>query len=197
MRSVLFLPCLLALLGAAGDSRGQAVSFRGKVEDVPGTANQFLVDGTNTHLTSPAIDLNLYLGQQVLIAGTWNGSASAPSVVVQTTAVVPKTFEVGGNGSIGGQMVFGAIGTPGDSAVLAAGFLPTFVPLPGLGVAFFDPSTMVVVGVGPINGLGQFEISVPIPNDPGLLGLNVLGQGAMSGPVTGILVTNPDWKQID
>ncbi len=190
------LSSLFALLAIAESAAGQAVTFRGKVEDVSGTSNQFVVDGTSTQLVSATINLNAFVGEQVLIDGVWNGSTVAPSVAVASIAIVPRTFEVGGNGSIGGEVRFGAFGAPGDTAVLAAAFEPAFLPLPGLGVAFLDPQNLIVVGVGPIGQDGNFEVAVPIPNAPAFVGMNVLGQGAISGPAAGLLVANPDSKTI-
>ncbi|MGH7149057.1 MAG: hypothetical protein ACREIU_00085, partial [Planctomycetota bacterium] len=182
MKTSTALSCLFALLGIAGSAAAQPVTFRGKVEDVSGTSNQFVVDGTNTQLASATINLNAFVGQQVLIDGVWNGSSAAPSVSVQSIAIVPRTFEVGGNGSIGEEIRFGAFGAPGDAAVLAAALQPTFLPLPGLGVAFLDPLNLIVVGTGTIGQDGNFEVVVPIPNNPAFVGLDVRGQGAISGP---------------
>jgi hypothetical protein len=190
------LSCLLALLAGTNVAFGQAVTFRGKVEDVPGTANQFFVGGTNTQLTSPTIGLNAFLGQQVLINGVWNASMTSPSVTVQSISIVPRTFEVGGNGSLGGQMSFAAFGNPGESALLAMALQPSFLPMAALGVVFLDPSTWIVVGTGAIGLDGDFEVALPIPNDPVFLGVNAFGQGAIFGPGIAALITNPDARKI-
>lgn len=187
---------LLALLAVTEAASAQAVSFRGKVENVPGTANQFVVDCTDTQLASPTIALNAFAGQQVTIGGLWNGSATSPSVLVQTIAIVPRTFEIGGNGSIGGVARFRAFGATGDAALLVAAAQPSFLPFPGTGVVFLDVQVLAVLGTGPIGPNGNFEIVVPVPNEPAFVGATVLGQGAIFGPTAGLVVSNPDCKTI-
>ena len=98
---------LAALLTAPADA--QSVTFRGKVEDVSGTQNQFVVDCTTTSLTSTAFNLNLFVGQQVEITGDWNGSVGSPSVNVQAIAVVPEVFELGGGAKIGEELKVGDV----------------------------------------------------------------------------------------
>ncbi|HET6204650.1 MAG TPA: hypothetical protein VFI25_17795 [Planctomycetota bacterium] len=196
MKGVRFGSCFLALLGTGQLASAQAVSLRGKVEDLPGMPNQFVVHGTNTHLTSPTIDLNLFVGQQVLLDGNWNGSATSPSVAVQTIAIAPRTFEIGGNGTIGGEIRFTAFGNAGETALLSIALQPTFLPIGGYGAVFIDLASLIVLGGGPINAIGEFEIAIPIPNDTVFVGLDVFAQGAIFAPSTLLLITNPDWKEI-
>jgi len=196
MKRSFFSPVPLALLALAGPAASQSVTFRGKVEDVPGTANQFVVDCTNTQLTSASIDLNAFVGQEVLIDGTWNGSTASPAVAVTAISMVPETFEIGGGASIGSQARFKTFGTPGDAAAVFASLGSSFLPFGPAGVGFLDPATLLNVGVGSVDGLGVFQVIVPVPNDPALVGLFVLGQGAMLGPATPLLLTNPDCKTV-
>jgi hypothetical protein len=192
-----FLPIsLLALLGLAGSGSSQSVTLRGKLENVPGTPNAFFIDCTSTQISSSTLNLNPFAGQQVLINGTWNGSASSPSVDVTSIATTPLSFEIGGNVATGGEARFKAFGSPGDAAVVVAALGSGFLPFGAAGVAFLAPTSLMVLGVGTVGGLGVYQVSIAVPNDPSLVGLLVLGQGAVYAPPTFLLVTNPDCKTI-
>jgi hypothetical protein len=195
MNSQLLLPAaaLLTLVPAAS---AQDVTFRGKVEDVSGTTNQFVVDCTGTRLTSGLFNLNLFVGQQVEISGDWNGSTANPSVDVTAIAPVPESFEIGGGGKIGqvNNLTFG--GQPGAAAF---GFVSTqtgFTPING-GVIFLGTGNIVFQTAGTIGGAGVLQLPMPIPNNPALIGLDIFGQGALSDAAGNLTLTNPDCKQLD
>ena len=191
-----FLTSLLAAAALTCPTFAQDVTFRGKVEDVSGTTNQFVLDCTNTKLTSVAVDLNLFIGQMVEITGPGNGSSATPEVLVNTIAVTPETFEIGGGAKIGETSTLGFTGAPGD---LALGFISlgvSFQPLPGAGVIFLDQSKIVVNRSGIVGPTGILQLPLAIPNNPALIGLDIYGQGALIGG--GFLqLTNPDCKTID
>ncbi|MDF1800420.1 MAG: hypothetical protein P1V81_14675 [Planctomycetota bacterium] len=198
MRRLLSLTLLLSLTAAMTlPADAQSVTFRGKVEDVSGTQNQFFVDCTNTSLTSGAFNLNLFVGQQVEITGQWNGSTAAPSVDVAAIAVVPEVFELGGGAKIGDELKVGFIATPGDLAISRITVAPSFTDLGASGVVFVDLSKTVIGTTGVIPGGGILQHTLQIPNDPSLVGLEIFGQGALIDSLGNLTLTNPDCKTID
>jgi hypothetical protein len=93
------------LLGSAlfcSVSAAQSVTVRGKVEEVG--ANRFVIDCTHTTLVGTAFDLSLFVGQEVLLTGTWDGSTAVPSVDVQTIVNSIGAFEIPSNPRIGGTL---------------------------------------------------------------------------------------------
>lgn len=187
-----------SLLLLASVSTAQQVTFRGKVEDVQGTQNQFVLGCTNTELTSAVIDLNAFVAMPAEITGQWNGSVSAPMVVVETLTLVTETFEIGGGAKIGDTSTLVFTGTPGDLAIGVLSIAPTFVPYRrSNGVIFVNTATShrILQRVGTVGGTGILEISFPIPNDPSLVGFDFFGQGALAAGGT-IRMTNPDCKTI-
>ena len=194
MKPSLILPTLLL---ASGVATAQTVQFRGKVEDVSGTTNQFFVDCTDTDLSSAAFNLNLFVGQQTLITGTWNGSVSAPAVLVTDIQVVAETFEIGGGGKIGDEAKPSVTGAPGSLGFTFGSLSTSFLPLGGFGVGFLGGNPFST-GSGTIPGGGTLELSIPIPNDPSLIGVDVYGQALIANPVTGAaFLTNPDCKELE
>jgi len=190
--SYLSIPLLLALPSV---SAAQSVVLRGKVEDVSGTSGQFFLDCTDVDLSSSAFNLNLFVGAQTEIHGTWNGSVSNPAVVVEAIQVVQETFEIGGGGKIGEEARPHVTGAPGSLAVTFASLSTSFAPLGSSGTAFLGGNPFPT-GAGTIGGSGQIEFSIPIPNDPALIGVDVFGQGAVVA-AGNVLLTNPDCKTLE
>ncbi|MHC4378977.1 MAG: hypothetical protein ACYS26_20445 [Planctomycetota bacterium] len=186
----------LALLALAPQALAQDFTFRGKVEDVSGTQNQFFVDCTDVALTSSAVNLNLFIGQSVEISGFWNGSSAQPAIDATSVTVVTETFEIGGGAKLGETSSLGFTGAPGTQAL---GFLsgnPGFTPF-GDQLIFLDQTNILLQGGGTIGGTGILEVPFQIPNNPSLLGFEFFGQGALIGNDGSILLTNPDCKTID
>ena len=179
----------------------QSVHLRGKVEDGEGTCYycpgfDFVIDCTDIPIASSAYDLNAFMGMQVEATGTYNGLAATPLIEITSLQVVPESFSIAGGGSIGGTMDFVAHANPGDLALLmlsrASGM--TFL---GENILMLDPGTTLILGIDVVNSNGEGEISIPLPNNLGLVGLEVFGQAAIK-PSTGGLYyfTNPDCKVI-
>jgi len=184
-----------AILTVAAAASAQDVTFRGKVEDTNPTG--FVVGGSNTVLTSSTVDLNAAVGEHFVITGTWNGSVSAPSVVVTQLTPVAESFSIGGNGDLGKLLDFNALATPGDVAVVVASLAaPLFLPLDGAGAAFIDVTNMLVIGIGTVGGNGEYKASVLVPNKPALQGLDLFGQGVVFPQSGAPFATNPDFKTL-
>ncbi|MEX1023713.1 MAG: hypothetical protein WD226_01430 [Planctomycetota bacterium] len=196
MKRILFTLLSSALLAVVHDA--QSVTFRGKVEDVSGTNNLFFVDCTSTQLTSLAFNLNSFVGQQVAITGDWNGSFAAPSVNVTSIAPALETYEIGGGADIGDFSNQSFVAAPGTFAVGLLSLGSSFAPFQGgNGVIFLDPTRVVLTQTGVVGGSGILEIPFFIPNDPALIGIDLIGQGALLSAGAAPLLTNPDCKEID
>lgn len=190
-----YLP--LSLLVLSPLAAAQSVMLRGKVEDVSGTSGQFFVDCTGVDLSSAAFNLNLFVGSQTEIHGTWNGSSTNPAIVVTDIQVVPESFEIGGGGKIGEAAKPTVTGAPGSLAVTFASTSTSFAPLGAWGSSFLGGNPFHT-GTGTIPGGGKLELSVHVPNDPTLIGVDVFGQGAIIDTVAGsVLLTNPDCKTLE
>ena len=188
MRSLL-ASFALALL--AVDASAQQVTLRGKVENVSGGGG-FFVDCTDTTLTSSTIDLNAFVGQQVELNGTWNGSSAAPSVDVAAISAVAKLFEVGGGGKLGDEVRLKVTSDPGDVAIMFVALDDGFLPAHRNGVLLLDFATMLHVATGTVGGGGTFEMKGTVPNDPALDGLVVHGQSLVVFTAGGAVLSNPD-----
>ena len=191
-------PFLLSLsfLMTAGLS-AQGVRFRGEVEDVSGTQNQFVVDCTNVALTSSTLNLNLFVGEQVEIVGTWNGNFAAPSVEVTALTNVIENFEIGGDDEIGGTANLHVIGAPGDTVLFFGALESGFFPLPSAGAVLIDPASAEILATGTIGGSGQLEVPAPIPNDPALVGFVYHAQALVRSSTSGTFsLTTNDCKEI-
>ena len=191
-----FTHTLAVLTVLASASQAQEVTFRGKVEDVQGTFNQFFLDCTDTQLTSAAFNLNPFVGQVVEISGQWNGSGANPSVDVTAIAPATETFEIGGGAKLGEVSTLGFTGAPGSNVLGFVSLAPSFVPFDGNNTVLIDLNQTVVTRTGTIGGTGIVQLGFGIPNNPALGGLEIYGQGGIlqGGAWT---LTNPDCKEID
>ena len=185
----------LALALAPSLAAAQQVAFRGKVEDVQGTANQFFLGCTDAALTSGVLDLNAFVGQTVAIEGVWNGSVASPSVDVTSIAPAAETFEIGGGAKLGETSTLAFTAAPGTVALGALSLAASFVPFGPDDTILIDPSQIGLTRVGTVGGSGVLELGFAIPAHPDFLGLEIHGQGALvaGGVVT---LTNPDCKTI-
>ncbi len=187
---------LLAPMAAAQ----QDVSFSGHVKDGKGVCYycpgfDFVLDNTHTSLTSSTINLTPYVEQYVTGVGHWNGSTTAPQIDVTSIQIVVQPFSIGGNATIGHQIKFTTLGTPGDTAFILVAGNDGFANVPGYGVMFLATNSVLVLAQGTIGGTGSTEIKIDLPDDPSLVGLRVFGQAARVGPTSHSL-TNSDLKVI-
>jgi len=185
--------CIASIALISTTSQAQDVMLRGKVEDVPGT-NQFFVDCTNVALQSSTIDLNAFLGLQVELHGTNIGTTQNPRIDVTSIKAIPRIFEVGGNGSIGRELQLQVVSNPGDQAWLFADVASGFAPAHSFGT-FLLAHVLPPVAQGTVPATGVLQISLPIPNNPNLVGLEVFGQALVAGSGVASL-SNADCKTI-
>jgi hypothetical protein len=199
-RTLLATTTAIALV--ASQAHAQEVVFRGKIEDgenlcyyCPGFG--FIVNGSKTTLSSSAYNLNAYIGEHVVGTGIWNGSASAPNIHVTDLVVTPETFTIGGGGDLGDTIDFTAYGAPGDVAVVAGALgAASFVPIDAAGVSFLDLASLRILGLGTVDGSGEYSAEVFIPDLPAFQGLTVFGQGIVFPLGGDPFVTSPDFKTL-
>ncbi len=186
---------VLPLFLLASSALAQQVTLRGKVEDVSGTS-QFIVDCTDTELVSSAFNLNDFVGQQALIGGLRLPGGGPPVVDVTSISVIPETFEIPGNPEAGGTIRFGATYTPGSQVTFKAALGPGFLSVGQIGTYFLDTGTDVRIATRIVPPPGNIEIAIPLPDDPGLIGLDVYAQAVhFSGGQ--FVLSNPDCKTIE
>jgi len=182
----------LFLLASAASAQ-QQVTLQGKVEDA--SPSGFLVACTDTRLESSAFNLNLFLGENVQITGTRVQTTGTPLVNVTGIQIVPEIFEIPGNPEVGQDIRFGATYTPGSQAIFFAALAPGFTPVRSMGTLLIDAPGRVRMGSAVIPPVGNVEITVPMPNDPSLVGLTVYAQTVLRTGST-FLLSNPDCKDI-
>ncbi|MEO6593854.1 MAG: hypothetical protein ABIP94_03780 [Planctomycetota bacterium] len=143
-------------------------------------------------MASTTVNLNQLMDQQVRIFGTWNGT----TVTVTSAQIVPESFSIGGNSSIGNTVHFRSHGTTGDLAInLAALGTSLVVPFADLTV-LLNPASAVVLGFGLLDNNGEFANDFDIPNVTSLVGVRVFGQGAIGLANGSFYSTNLDAKQL-
>ena len=189
----LFVPLLVSLSLSAG---AQSVSFRGEVDDVQGTVNQFVVQCTNVSLSSTTLNLNLFEDGDFLIEGTWNGSFTNPAVVVNALTPVIEDFDFGGGAKLGDFANFEIRADAGDQvSVIGTTTGPGFFPLPSAGAVLVGLDGLELYASGTVPAGGFLQLNVPIPNNPALEGVTVYTQALLSTP-TGFRLTQSDCKTL-
>ena len=175
-------------LALATSAQTQSVKFRGKVEDVSGMPNVFIVDCSNVSLTSNTIALQTFVGQQSTIEGQWNTSLTDPSVEVTALTPAFEDFQIGGSVKIGEIAKLHVIGTPGNTFLIFGSLEAGFFPLPTAGAVLIDAPTAEILGSGTIPAAGFMELDAPIPNAPALIGLNYKGQALVRDVVNNVFM---------
>lgn len=177
--------CTVAAVVLAASLTAQSSVVRGELADGRATGcyycpgYQYVIKFVGTQLASPTVNLNLLQNQMVEFTGNWNGSV----FTVTAAQVVAQSFSITGNPSLGRRVRCNAQGTPGDVAINAIGVGTGFVVPFGTMTVLLDPATATVMGVGVVNGAGEFKSDLDIPAVPALVGVRVTGQ-AFFAPLT-------------
>jgi hypothetical protein len=174
----------------------QTETLRGKVEDVPGTPNQFILDGTNLPLVSTALNLNTLVGQQAIMQVVNVGTPTAPVIRVDSSVPTAKVMDMG-NLRLGQTSTFEVNAPAGSAAFMFLDFKSNtgFIPVGALGTWLLGLSPYLLAG-GITNGLNQFQAPFFTPPNPQLLGLQISGQ-AFVGDHGNWFFSNPDGKTIE
>ena len=188
--SSLFVPTVLAPTVTA-----QTQLLRGKVEDVKNTQNRFVLDCTNIPLTSTRLNLNLLVGQQYIMQVTNTGTATSPSLEVQSVTATTKIFDMG-NIRLGRSDRWQVRGKPNSTTAVGvtATSLTSYTPMGPLGTFLLGPN-FVLLRRGTLNQLGVFEFSYQPPNLTSLVGMSFTGQALIQEPNGFLLLSNPDCKE--
>ncbi|MBL8749025.1 MAG: hypothetical protein JNK78_07690 [Planctomycetes bacterium] len=190
---------LLSAFAVASSVAAQApIVLRGQVTDgsaagcyyCPGYSH--VVKFSGTQLASPSINLLAYHNLMCKITGTWNGTV----VEVSAIEVVDDSFSIGGNGHVGGQLKFTALGSQGDVAINA------FALGAACSIPFFDcglllqPSSLAILGMGTMGSSGEAGTNIDVPDVPALTGLRVFGQALIMKADGSVLMSNVDAREI-
>jgi hypothetical protein len=192
-----------AALGSVTDASAQTVRLRGEVVNGRATGcyycpgYEFALKWTETSIASRVVSIGAFLHQQVEVEGVWDPTTNPPHLEVSAIRAVAETFSIDGTERIGDRMRFTCTGTPGELAANFLGFDAGFFPIGGTLAMTLDPTTLIYLGAGQMNGNGEFKTNVNLPNDPLLVGIRFIGQGLMTANGgTDIFSTNPDSKTV-
>lgn len=200
-----FRSVLSSILLFAAVLPAQTVTVRGELGDGRATGcyycpgSRYVIKWSETQIdsTSTNINLALYLNQQLMLTGTLGGTAARPSIDVTAVVVVTESFSFAGQGRIGNRFRATAKASPGDLAVNLFALNAGFASAGGALSLLLDPMATVVLGVGAVDGNGEFKSDANIPNVPSLVGLHVFGQALIVPQANGAPYTsNPDSKVV-
>jgi len=190
------IPCLLPVTCVlATGLAAQTVTLRGQVEDVPGTPNQFILDGTNLPLVSTALNLNLLVGQQAIMQVVDVGTPGAPVIRVDSSVPTAKVMDMG-NLRLGQTSTFEVNAPAGSAAFMFLDFQSNtgFLPAGSLGTWLLGLSPFLLAG-GITNGQNQFQTPFFTPPNPQLIGLRISSQ-AFVGDHGNWFFSNPDDRTV-
>ena len=152
---------------------------------------EHVIKWVGTQMHSSTVNILSYHDLDVIVQGTWNGSAIEVTSVQLTT----ESFSISGNGTIGHRFDFVTNGQDNDIALnlvaLGNGFA---VPFDGLAIQL-SATSVVPLDAGVI-GSGEYKSRLDIPNVPSLIGLRVYGQGIVLPQNGPIYSTNIDTKVV-
>lgn len=159
------------------------------------------LDCTNVFLRSQTVNLANFVGQIVRIEGVDVG-VTCPIIEVASVGQPFATLEICGSPSPGCQVKLnvrpGAIG----QWWLFASFFNGYQPLGCVQSGFLDGTVLLQLpAVGVNSGIFMGPVgstTIPIPNDPNLIGVRVFFQGVRQdiGPVGPLQLTNTECIQI-
>lgn len=189
------LPLLSSSLLFVVTLAAQTETLRGKVEDVPGTANQFFLDGTNLPLVSTALNLNLWVGQQAILQVVNIGTATAPVLRVDTAVATTQVMDMH-NLRLGHTNNMEVFAPAGSAAFILMDLTANtgFLPLGAWGVWLLGTSPYLHAG-GITTALNVFQAPFTTPNIPSLVGLQISSQAFVGDHGTWFF-SNPDGKTV-
>lgn len=174
----------------------QTTTLRGKVEDVPGTQNQFFLDGTRLPLVSTALNLNTWLGQQAEMQVVDVGTAAAPVLRVDAAVPIGKILDLG-NLRLGQTSTFEVAAPTGSFTFLFVDFTDNggFLPIQGAG-CYLLGAAPALLAQGFTTAPNRFQIQFTMPTDQTLLGFEISGQAIFGTVAGGWQLSNADSKVV-
>ncbi|MBX3462286.1 MAG: hypothetical protein KF830_03875 [Planctomycetes bacterium] len=184
--------CLLTTSFAAT----QTATVRGKVEDVSGTTNQFVLDGTVLPLVSTALNLNAWRGQPAVLQVVNVGTAAAPVLRVDAAAPTTALMDMG-NLRLGNTSTWEVTAPNGSFVLIAIDFTANtgFLPLDPFGTYLLGPNPYLLAS-GFTNAPDRFRVAVTVPPDQTLLDAAVTSQAIVGNPAGSWYFSDPDHKVV-
>jgi len=175
----------LFVLGGVSLASAQTVTVRGVVEDDGAT---FVLGCTPLTLVSAGPNLNALLGQDVEAVGTVIG----PHLLsVSSATPVTDVFQLNNNAQIGGTLKFEVTGPPGRLEQFYVAVSNGFVVVKGMGW-FLGLTAQHLLVQGVIPATGKLQMTLNIPNNPILVGLDVFLQDVRLTAGSPLQLGNPD-----
>lgn len=144
-----------------------------------GTLPVSAIDGTGTIEIHPAIRLVPQNGAPAVAAGITLRTVPVPSLSARGDAP-------------GGTVEVDLFSAPGDTVMLAAGFLGARTTLPGLGDFWLDSARGVVVAAAGVqDASARFPLRLPVPASAALLSVSITWQGVALPPAGPARLSNP------
>lgn len=189
------VPLVASLLPA------QTHLVRGDVDIMQGT-NAFRLECTNIRLVSQTVNLKALhdasrqkdIEYEMQVRDVSQGGLTILDVVSAKT--IPEMFDMG-NIRLGRSDTWEVFGTPGSAAgmFITARSQTSFVPV-GASGAWLVGANAILFARGTVNAIGRFQVRYQPPNDPSLVGLEVVGQGVLIGTNNTLTLANLDCKTV-
>lgn len=173
----------------------QTQTVRGDVEDVPNTANQFVLKCTGIPLVSTTLNLNNLLNSNWILDVVNVGTTASPVLDVRAATLTTKVFDMG-NLRLNRADRWQVSAAPGSFAFVLVDLTTStrYTPLGQIGTWLLSGGAGVVAS-GTTNAAGVFETSVFVPNLPALVGTSFSGQ-ALVATGANLLLSNADCRQV-
>jgi hypothetical protein len=158
--------------------------------------NGFGLACTSVRLQGMAAALDAEVGQLVEIRGRTSSGLPVPVVEVASVRRAVDFFELGGDSRLGRELRFKIVSPRGTTYYFFVGVDEGYVPLDRLfggaitGTFHLDLGRFLVVANGPFRA--SWEVGVPVPSDPALVGLRLRAQAAFTAAASPAAYLNPD-----
>lgn len=205
--------CTIAPIGPAGATalrvtRGTTQVVGGTLHGVTGYLNQGgpAVDSNNAALRvlgAATLAGGAGLPQGFAVAGTGTvrvdpgvavSGANPPFAAGVMATVLPQALVVATDPVLGNPVTAELRGPIGDLGALAVGLPGLSHPVAGIADRlFWNAATTVTQAIGTIQAGAPIAAAVAVPNQPTLLGLQLVWHGVAFSPANGLQVSPPAW----
>lgn len=180
-----------AAISLAAPSLAQNIRLVGTVTQ---TSTGYGLLNSSVELVSAGVDLSQHVGDDLDMTGALVAGSNPPRVGIETEQNANSWLRLQGNPRLGGRFVMridDQLATEYYTFLsLGEGFLPLDPIVPVVhGTLFLDLATTLTVAWGFMQNSWRQE--VPIPNDPGLVGVRLRFQSAVMQSPGHLLYINP------